>query len=178
MEKQRKKATIGIALIPIIFLIVLLALANMVNNVWETGWVDAHIPLLFGALSAALVAMFILDYTWAELEEGVIDLIKSTLSAIIILLVIGCLTGTWLASGIVPAMIFYGIQIIHPSVFFGCHIDSVFNCVSGDGVVLDHCSDRRCCTDGCWTGTWRSNSSYRWLYHLRRILRRQNVTTV
>lgn len=55
--------------------------------------------------------------TWQELEEGIIALLSASMSAILTILIIGMLVGTWLASGIVPAMIYYGIQILNPSIF-------------------------------------------------------------
>lgn len=91
--------------------------ATMVNNVWKTGWIDVHIPLLLTACVATVIAVFRLGYTWMELEDGIVELIKASMGAIIILMIIGIVIGTWLASGIVPAMIFYGLKILNPTIF-------------------------------------------------------------
>jgi len=115
--KQKKQASMGMALIPVLFLVAFLFYATMVNNVWETGWIDVHIPLLLSAFVAGLVAIFGLNYEWAELEEGIVELIKASMGAIIILMIIGVVIGTWLASGIVPAMIYYGLKILNPAIF-------------------------------------------------------------
>jgi len=115
--KQKKTASFGMALIPVAFLVAFLFYATMVNNVWETGWIDVHIPLLLAAFVGGIVAIFGLNYEWAELEEGIVDLIKASMGAIIILMIIGVVIGTWLASGIVPAMIYYGLKILNPAIF-------------------------------------------------------------
>lgn len=109
--KQKKKATILIALIPIVFLVI-----NLVF-VLRTGLEEAHIPLFMSAIFAALIGMFVLNYTWAELEEGIVEVIKMSMGAIIILMIIGMVVGTWVASGVVPTMIYYGLQILSPSIF-------------------------------------------------------------
>jgi len=110
-EKVKKKATIGIALIPIIFLIAALYFGM---QVWGA---DVHMPILASAIVAATVAMTVLGYTWAELEEGIVETIKMAMGAILILMVIGSIIGTWILAGIVPTMIFYGLKIISPGVF-------------------------------------------------------------
>jgi Na+:H+ antiporter, NhaC family len=115
--KERKKATIGLSLIPIIFMAGFLIFANLVNNVWESGWIDVHIPLLFSAVVAGVIAIFFLNYKWSELEEGIVDIIKASMGSILVLMVVGVVVGTWILSGIVPTMIFYGINILNPTIF-------------------------------------------------------------
>lgn len=115
--KQKKQASFGMALIPVAFLVAFLFYATMVNNVWESGWIDVHIPLLMSAFVAGIVAIYGLNYSWEELEEGIVDLIKASMGAIIILMIIGIVVGTWLAAGIVPAMIYYGLKILNPAIF-------------------------------------------------------------
>jgi len=58
-----------------------------------------------------------LGYNWKTLLEGMVDSISSAMSAILILLLIGSLAGTWLLSGIIPAMIYYGLKILNPTIF-------------------------------------------------------------
>ena len=61
--------------------------------------------------------MFLLKYKWAYLIEGILNTIKSSMVAVLILLVIGMLVGSWIISGVVPTMIFYGLKIISPGIF-------------------------------------------------------------
>jgi NhaC family Na+:H+ antiporter len=144
----------GMALIPVLFLVAFLFYATMVNNVWETGWIDVHIPLLLSAFVAGLVAIFGLNYEWAELEEGIVELIKASMGAIIILMIIGVVIGTWLASGIVPAMIYYGLKILNPAIFL------VVTLIMCSIVSLATGSSWTTGSWYCWCGLIRSYSSY------------------
>lgn len=75
-----------------------------------------QIPLLLGAAVAAIVGMR-MGHKWKAIEEGLLEGIAISLQAIMILLVIGMLIATWIASGIVPIMIYYGLQLLNPSIF-------------------------------------------------------------
>lgn len=111
-----KKAPLGIALIPVIILILLLFFN--VKIVFQDGALDGSnqfILMLSGAV-AALIGI-LRGVKWTEILEGIADSIKQTVGAIIILLLIGALAGAWMISGIVPAMIFYGLQILDPAYF-------------------------------------------------------------
>nr|WP_091350033.1 Na+/H+ antiporter NhaC [Anaerobranca gottschalkii] len=107
----KKQATILHALIPILFLLVVLSV-----SIFYFG-ADPHIPLILAIIVAALVAKFMLNYSWGEIEEGILDTIRLAMQAILILMVIGTIVGTWILSGTVPAMIYYGLQILSPSIF-------------------------------------------------------------
>lgn len=115
MISQNKKPSLAIALIPIIFLVILLAL-----NVWlfgdDTLSGSNQLTLLFSAAIAALIGYFI-HVPWKEMLDGAIKSISSAMGALIILLLIGSLAGTWMLSGIVPAMIYYGLDILSPEIF-------------------------------------------------------------
>lgn len=108
---EQRKVSPGIAFIPVLFLIVTLAYSLRVLGS------DPHIPLFTSAIFAALIGIFVLKVSWAEIEEGIVDTIKMSMGAIIILMIIGMVIGTWILSGIVPTMIFYGLKILSPSIF-------------------------------------------------------------
>lgn len=112
MDKNEvKKVSPWIALIPVLFLIGTLSYTILVLEA------SPHIPLFTSAIVAALVGMFILKVDWATIEEGVVDTIKMSMGAILILMIIGMVIGTWILSGVVPVMIYYGLQILSPSIF-------------------------------------------------------------
>ena len=71
--------------------------------------------------------------SWQSILKGISSSLSSTSSAIIILLLIGALTGTWLISGIVPAMIYYGLKILNPEIFLfaSCIICAIVSLASG-----------------------------------------------
>ena len=116
MEKQNAQPlSLRTALMPLLVLIVLLAI-----NVWVYGD-DAlggsnQFILLVGGAVAALVG-FAHKHSYKTMLDKVADNLKSVTGAILILLFVGALAGTWLIGGIIPGMIYYGLQILHPSIF-------------------------------------------------------------
>ena len=125
--KMKKKATLGHALIPMVFIIV----ALIVTMQFWGG--DPHLPILFSAVVAAIVAIFGLGYTWKELEDGIVDTIKMSMQAILILMIIGMIIGTWILGGIVPTMIYYGLKILSPGIFLvaTCILCSIVSLATG-----------------------------------------------
>ena len=111
VPREKKEATLGISLIPILVIVGVLAYAILVMGA------DPHIPILIGAAVGSLLAVYKLGYTWEEVEKGIIDSIGSVMQAILILAVIGMLIGTWIGGGIVPTLIYYGLQILSPTFF-------------------------------------------------------------
>jgi NhaC family Na+:H+ antiporter len=107
----KKETTFMHALIPLLFLIGSLYYAIQVAGI------DVHIPILVSAFFAAGVAILSLGYTWSEIEEGIVETLKMSLGAIIILMIIGMVVGTWIQSGVVPTMIYYGLKILSPGIF-------------------------------------------------------------
>ena len=114
MENKRTPGIIH-ALIPILFLIVFLSI-NVIIFKSDTLAGSNQIILLLAAGVAALVAVRF-RVSWTKILNSITRSINTAMPAVLILLVIGSLAGTWLISGIVPVMIYYGLKIIHPSVF-------------------------------------------------------------
>ena len=110
MTEERKEASILMALIPVIFLIGALFVSIVLLKQ------QAHIPLILAAAVAAIVAYF-LKYTWNEIQEGIIQGINMAMAAILILMVVGTMIGTWISGGIVPSMIYYGLKLLSPGIF-------------------------------------------------------------
>ena len=103
------------AFIPLIVLIILLSL-----NVWFFGdtTLDGsnQIALLLAAMTGSIISLR-LGVSWAKIRTRIVKTIGSSMPSILILLLIGALSGTWLLSGVVPALIYYGLDILHPSIF-------------------------------------------------------------
>ncbi|MDO4588953.1 MAG: Na+/H+ antiporter NhaC [Fusobacterium sp.] len=108
---KKKQVTLYYALLPVIFLVGILYYSVQVAKL------DVHIPIFISAIFAGLVAIISGCATWNELEDGVVDTIKMSMRAVLILMIIGMVIGSWILSGIVPTMIYYGLKIIHPTVF-------------------------------------------------------------
>ena len=112
---QHKNPTIIQAFIPIVFLIIFISINVFIfgDNALDGS---NQIILILSASVAAIVASHN-GYKWLDLRTGIVKSISSAMSSMLILLMIGALTGTWLLSGVVPAMIYYGLQILNPIVF-------------------------------------------------------------
>jgi NhaC family Na+:H+ antiporter len=128
--KTKREATLWEALIPVILTIGLLMYA--VLPVFDVGQ-DVHISLILGALIASVVAVTRLGYTWKEVEDGIISTISGTMQAILILAIIGMIIGTWILGGIVPTLIYYGLQILSPAMFLvaACLLCAVVSLATG-----------------------------------------------
>jgi NhaC family Na+:H+ antiporter len=113
--KENKELNLFEALIPVLVLIVLLAFNVKVFKDDAVGGSNQFVLLLGGAV-AAVVGVFN-GIKVREMIDAVSKNIQQVFSAILILLLVGSLAASWLISGIIPAMIYYGLQIINPSVF-------------------------------------------------------------
>ncbi|MBA2745631.1 MAG: Na+/H+ antiporter NhaC [Flavisolibacter sp.] len=113
-EKELKTPGLFEALIPIIVLIVLLALNVMLFEDPLGG--PNQIVLIIAAAVATIVGLR-LNMSFNQLLKGAVNSIMASMPAILILLLIGALAGTWLISGIVPSMIFYGLKVLNPTIF-------------------------------------------------------------
>jgi len=120
------------ALIPLVFLIVLLIINIRIFG--TDGLAGSNqIVLILSATVAGIVAVFKLGYSWETLQEGIVKSISSAMSSILILFLIGALAGTWLLSGIVPAMIYYGLMVLSPVIFLfaACFISAIVSVATG-----------------------------------------------
>jgi len=104
------------ALIPIAVLIIGLSLSVHLFGSDSSAGAN-QVVLLLGAMVAALVAMKN-GYRWPEIQEAIVLGISTAMGAILILLAVGALIGTWMMAGTVPAMIFYGAKILNPDYFY------------------------------------------------------------
>ncbi|MDD2584993.1 MAG: Na+/H+ antiporter NhaC family protein [Bacteroidales bacterium] len=111
-----KKPGLLISLIPVLALIaIIFAGVKMFGEDVTSG--PSQIALIFSTVLASVIALSYLKVPWEKLEAGMMDHLVKTGPAIFILLMIGALTGSWMISGVVPAMIYYGLQIITPTLF-------------------------------------------------------------
>lgn len=77
---------------------------------------DPHVPMLFGVIVACLIA-WKCGFKWETVQSGMLGGITNALQAIVILLIIGILIATWILAGVVPSLIYYGLEFLSPSVF-------------------------------------------------------------
>ncbi len=99
-----------VSLIPVVFLVAALAVTIKLFEL------DPHIPLISAAAVAAVVAV-LHGVRWKAIEAGMIHGINLAMGAILILMVVGTLIGTWILGGVVPTMIYYGLKVLSPGIF-------------------------------------------------------------
>ena len=112
---DNKELNIWEALIPLVALVIMLGFNVFVFGDDALGGSNQFVLLLGGAI-AAMVG-FRNKVSYSEMMEEVSFNLKSTATPILILLFVGALAGTWLISGIIPSMIYYGLQILNPTIF-------------------------------------------------------------
>tara|TARA_Y100000758_G_scaffold143274_1_gene101637 strand:- start:44 stop:1513 length:1470 start_codon:yes stop_codon:yes gene_type:complete len=116
MTSKHKSPSMVDALIPIISLIIMLVLSVYLYGDASSSGAN-QIALLLGACIAAIIGVKN-GYDWKEIEKGIVKGISMGMGAIMILLAVGSLIGTWIISGTVPSMIYYGMNILAPSIFY------------------------------------------------------------
>ena len=109
--KEPRMPKLWEALLTMLFLIVMLAVGIIVYGV------DPHVPMFVGVIGAALMALY-LGYQWDAIEKAMMNGIFKALQSMVILTIIGILIGVWIDAGVVPSMIYYGLKILKPSIFF------------------------------------------------------------
>jgi Na+:H+ antiporter, NhaC family len=107
---MKRQVSIGLALLPIL---ALMAAGAASISIWKAGM---FIPLMIGIIVTVIVGV-ISGYKWDELQDMMVSGVSKAMPAIFILLVIGMIVGTWISSGVIPTMIYYGLSFIHPSFF-------------------------------------------------------------
>jgi len=111
---MKREASLFAALFPILLLIALLTFNVLFFDDTLSG---ANQTALMLAASVAGLVAHRLGVRWAKIREKIVSTIGSAMPSILILLLIGSLAGTWMISGVVPVMIYYGLDIINPKLF-------------------------------------------------------------
>ena len=121
-----------VSLIPFVVLIAILVVVIKVfgADALEGG---SQVSLLMATGVIVAISMIFYRIPWKEFEEAIVDNVKAVATSIIILLLIGAVAGTWMVSGVVPTMIYYGMKVIFPSVFLFacCGISAVIAVMTG-----------------------------------------------
>lgn len=107
---MKKELSFMMSTLPILALIFAAACSIFI---WDAGM---QIPLVIGVSVAALIAK-LGGWKWSEIERMMIDGVARALPAVFILLLIGMIVGTWIASGVIPTLIYYGLSLIKPELF-------------------------------------------------------------
>ena len=107
--------SIGVALLPIIFLVLLLSINVFIYGDDSLNGTNQFILILSGLFGASIG--FIYKISYKKILTSISNSVKSVTGALLILLFVGALAGTWMISGIIPAMVYYGLKILDPNIF-------------------------------------------------------------
>jgi NhaC family Na+:H+ antiporter len=116
MTQQIKQPTLFQALIPLVALVIMLA-----SSVYFFGEDSSYGPnqiALWIAAGIACIIGFKNGFSWEQIEKGIQEGISVALGAMLIILAVGSLIGTWLLSGTVPTLIYYGLELLNPGLFY------------------------------------------------------------
>lgn len=132
MNKKRHLPSPLISLLPLVVLVLMLV-ATIRAYGSDSLLGASQVPLLVVSAFCVLLGTTVLGVPWADFERMITKNVASVTSAIIILLLIGALSGTWMVSGVVPSLIYYGVKIIHPDVFLAstCIISALVSVMTG-----------------------------------------------
>lgn len=106
-KTQKRKPTFFEAFLPIVAMLVILTYGKGIKG-YNTE------PLLLLVAAVAAIIAFRVGVTWNEIQEEITLKIAKGMPAIMILVIVGALVGTWMASGTIPMMIYYGVQLVDP----------------------------------------------------------------
>ncbi|MGM0499504.1 MAG: Na+/H+ antiporter NhaC [Bacillota bacterium] len=138
MNKENNKPDTKIAVIALLTVIAVILISIRTVLVLESA-------LVLGTMTAALFALY-LGLSWKEIESGMIDGIKNALGASLILIIIGMVIGSWILSGTIQTMVYYGLELLSPGIFLPAAfilsaitsilIGSSFGTIATMGIVL------------------------------------------
>lgn len=132
MNKKRHLPSPLISLLPLVVLVLMLV-ATIRAYGSDSLLGASQVTLLVVSAFCVLLGTTVLGVPWTDFERMITKNVASVTSAIIILLLIGALSGTWMVSGVVPSLIYYGVKIIHPDVFLAstCIISALVSVMTG-----------------------------------------------
>ncbi|WP_299557513.1 Na+/H+ antiporter NhaC [uncultured Sulfitobacter sp.] len=110
-EINPRKPSFGLALVPVVLTLLVLGI-----QLFYFGDFTPHIPLAIGLAITSVVGVY-LGHDWGNMEEGVFRVINVSLPSVSVLIVVGMIIGVWIASGTVPTLIYYGLNILSPEIF-------------------------------------------------------------
>lgn len=108
---MKRKPTFIEALVPLLGMVLLLGI----------GYGKYGLPIQFLLIVAAFIASIIAKrcgYTWQDMITGIADKIQSSLPSLLVMVCVGAMIGSWMVSGTIPMLIYYGIKIIDPQFLF------------------------------------------------------------
>lgn len=125
-SKPKKTPSLTLSLIPLIAIALFLGIGYGIFHL------RAEILLIAAALVSGGIAWY-LGYSWREMEEGIVESVTKALPAMLIVICVGLLIGSWIVSGTIPMLVYYGLKIISPAYFLvtACLVCSIVSIFTG-----------------------------------------------
>ena len=132
MAEKPRTPSIAISLLPVVTLVIMLAVAIYIFRGDSLGGAS-QIVLLIATSICSLIAVFHCRIKWEDIEGQIARNIYGIAPSVIILLLIGTLSGSWMVSGIVPSLIYYGLQVMQTDFFLVacCLLCSIVSVMTG-----------------------------------------------
>jgi len=126
VQQKTKEPSLAVALIPLIAMGILLGVGYGIYKI------RPQVLLVAAAFITGCLGLY-LRYKWKEMEEGIVNSIHKAMPAILIMLCVGILIGSWIASGTIPMVIYYGLKLISPKYFLvtACFVCSITSLATG-----------------------------------------------
>ena len=124
--RKPKEPSLAVALIPLIVMGLLLGVGYGIYQI------RPQVLLVAAAFITGCLGLF-LRFKWKEMEEGIVNSIHKAMPAILIMLCVGILIGSWIACGTIPMVIYYGLKLISPKFFLvtACFVCSITSLATG-----------------------------------------------
>ena len=121
-----------VSLVPFIVLVAILSVVIYIFGADALSGAS-QVALIFAAGVTVAISMILYRIPWKTFEDAILDNITSVGTSIVILLLIGSVAGSWMVSGVVPTLIYYGMKVIHPDVFLfaSCAISALISVMTG-----------------------------------------------
>lgn len=123
MNSEAKKPGLVLSLMPIVAMMILLIVGYGVYHI------KAQVLLIMAAVITGFTGL-LARFKWKDMEKGIVESIYKALPAVLIMLAVGIMVGSWIASGTIPMIIYYGLKLISPKYFlftasFVCSVVSI-----------------------------------------------------
>jgi NhaC family Na+:H+ antiporter len=124
--KKTKEPGLIVAMIPLIFMFLLFGIGYGIYGI------RPPVLLITAAFMTGCLGLF-LRFKWKEMERGIVDSIHKAMPALLIMLCVGVLIGSWIASGTIPMVIYYGLKLISPQYFLvtACFVCTITSLATG-----------------------------------------------
>ena len=151
-KKVAREPSFLLALIPIVAMIGFMLYCFLGHS--ESGYHDAHMPLVMSIVVACIVGHFC-GHDFKDMLAGMIERLSASMEAVLILCTVGFLVSSFMASGAIPSLIVYGLDLLTPKLFLPIG-----------------CRHHRSCGPRHRRGPWHQSRPHRRYDHLRRVCRR------